>query len=618
MNTNQEIKNYVSQKSNAGALLVTGGWGCGKTYLIHQVINELNEEQERGKECVAVLISLFGIDSIELLHQEIKNKVFFSRGFEKAQKKSKHIVSRVKNFSVNATDILGETFSIAKSINKALTIRWQYYFNVEKDIYCYSTESKAKNHLVKKKLVLFFDDFERSKLDRIELMGVINEYSENRGIKVIVIADEDKIIDKEKETPSDKDVKSKDNEYKYSEFKEKLISRTIKIKIDYKSTINSIITSYEETVDGYRRFLLDNEDLIYNVFIESETDNFRSVKAFVTDYERVYEALKGLNVSSEIETKLFYHFAVMLLGFKSGIYNEGEYGFIFATKKVKEMFSNWSSTYELTAFQNWIVKGIWNEENFINEVSEKFTPNKLTVGEKFIIYNIWDLSQTEIEEGIPEVVEKAYKGELTRDQLINLLQKVHYLNECSVPLPCNIDYLKIQNGFEIRKNRILNFEIEEPKRRTFSEKHQIDKEAYILYEDIEKFDKKLYVLESRKNLIDYLKLKNNINTYDFRYKLIGCFDTELLDLFFNRYLESNNSQKRNMCFTLLGIGFCDNHYLNEYEVKESIENFEKLKTKIQNSEQNKNDYITAIINKKFCDEIDNKIAEMKEYYKLPE
>lgn len=45
-------------------------------------------------------------------------------------------------------------------------------------------------------MVLFFDDFERSKLDRIELMGVINEYSENRKVKVIIIADEEKIARK--------------------------------------------------------------------------------------------------------------------------------------------------------------------------------------------------------------------------------------------------------------------------------------------------------------------------------------------------------------------------------------------------------------------------------------
>lgn len=603
MNTNEEIKYYISQKSNTGALLVTGKWGCGKTYLIRKIIKELNA----GNECVAVLVSLFGVDSIELLHKEIKNKVFFSRGFEKAQKKSKHIVSRVKKFSVNATDILGETFSIAKSINKALTIRWQDYFNVEKDLYCYSEKSETKNHLVKKKLVLFFDDFERSKLDRIELMGVINEYSENREVKVVLIADEDKITDKEK----NKEECLENNIYKYSEFKEKLISRTIKIKTDYKSTIDSIVTSYEETVENYKNFLIKNKDLIYRIFSESETNNFRSVKAFITDYERVHEALKGLSVSSELEPNLFYIFGAMLFSFKNGVYCEGQYGFLFSDIKAQDMFSKWSSTYELNAFQNWIVKGIWDKNSFINEINTRFNKNILSARDKFILYSIWDLEQSDIENGIPEIANMAYAGKLSRDQLISFLQKIHFLKDYSIPMPCEIDYSKFEEGFQLRKRKILDFEIIEPRRHTFCEKYQIDKEAYKLYDDIEDFDKKLYVLEPRKKLIEYLKSDDRINLYNFKNKLIGCFDEEVLELFYNKYLESDNAQKREMCFTLLDISFSDKNYLNDNEIQETIKNLNELKARVESSIQNENDYITAIINKSFSDKIVTMVAEIE-------
>lgn len=607
MNTNDEIKYYISQKSNTGALLVTGKWGCGKTHLIRQIIKELN----KGNEYVAVLVSLFGVDSIELLHQEIKNKVFFSRGFEKAQKKSKQTVSRAKNFSINATDILGETFSIAKSINKALTIRWQDYFNVEKDIYCYSTKSEAKNHLLKKKLVLFFDDFERSKLDRIELMGVINEYSENREIKVILIADEDKITDKEKDNPSDKEECPENNNYKYSEFKEKLISRTIKIKTDYESTIDSIVTSYEETAENYKKFLLKNKDVIYRIFSESDTDNFRSVKVFITDYERVYEVLKSSNTSGELESHLFYNFGAMIFGFKNGNYGETEDGFLFSDIKAKEAFSKWSSTYELNAFQNWIVKGIWDKDNFINEINTKFNKNMLSAGDKFILYSIWDLEQSDIENGMPEITNMAYAGELSRDQLISFLQKIHFLKDYSLPLPCEIDYSKLEEGFQLRKKKILDFEIDEPRMHTFCEKSQIDREAYILYDDIQNFDKKLYVLEPRKNLIEYLKSNNENNLYNFRNKLIGCFDEEVLELFYNKYLESDNAQKREMCSTLLNISFSDKNYLNCNEIKETIKNLNELKVRIENHNKIETDYITSIINKSFCYKLDSKVSDLE-------
>lgn len=612
MNTSEEIKYYVSQKSNTGALLVTGKWGCGKTYLICQIINELNN----GNEYIAVLVSLFGVDSIELLHNEIKNKVFFSRGFDKVQEKSTRTISCVKDLSVLATEILGEAFPIAKSINKALNVRWQDYFNVGNEVKCFCAETE--NHIVKKKLVLFFDDFERSKLDRIELMGVINEYSENREIKVVLIADEDKITNKEKEKATSKDENTEDNEYKYSEFKEKLISRTVKIKTNYKSTIDSILNTYKETIKGYRKFLTDNRELIYCILAESETYNFRSVNAFITDYERVHEVLNGLNVSSKLESNLFYHFGAILFGFKSGFYQESEYGFLFSDIKVKELFSKWSSTYVLNSFQDWIVKGMWSKENLINEVNNKFNSQKLTVAEKFLNYSIWDLSQIDIEKGMPEVIKMAYEGKLNRDQLIKLLQKIHFLRDCSSSLPCDIDYSKIDKGFKFRKQKILKFEIQEPKRHTFSKKSEIDEEAYSLYDNIEELDKKLYVLENRRELLEFLKSDSIKNLYNFKRKLIGDFDAEMLDLFHQKYLKCDNSMKRDMCFMLLDISFCDNHYLNNDEVKETVKNLTELKNRIENCYQNKKDYITAAINKSFGNKINNKVTEIKEYHKLDE
>ena len=55
MDTKQEIMNYIEMKENNGALLITGKWGCGKTFLIKQIAEELNQGK---KYCVAV-ISLY-------------------------------------------------------------------------------------------------------------------------------------------------------------------------------------------------------------------------------------------------------------------------------------------------------------------------------------------------------------------------------------------------------------------------------------------------------------------------------------------------------------------------------------------------------------------------------
>lgn len=636
MNTVDEIRAFISQKENNGALLLTGKWGCGKTFLVNQVINKLNQ----GNDFIAVSISLFGIDSIELLHNEIKNKVFFSRGFEETQKKSKNIFSRIRNFSVNATDILGESFSIAKSINKALTIRWQDYFNVGQYICCYRKNTKMTDHttnkkccnkkekiVIKKRLVLFFDDFERSKLDRIELMGVINEYSENRKVKVIIIADEEKIARKktdenniesnrENDNVNDNDTSiiNYENYFNYSEFKEKLISRTLKIEPDYTAVIDSIINSYDETVIGYKDFLIVNKDIIYQLYIESDSDNFRSVKSFIIDYERLHDAWKNSNVSSENEPNMFYNFGAITFGVKMGIYKKEEYGVLSSASKLTKIFVKWNSIYNLKACQDWFLNNVWNKENFISEINQTFKVQSYTADEKFMLFNLWNLEQKDVENGLPKVIENAYKGKLTRDQLIDLMQKIHSLKKFTVSLPCNIDYTKIENGFEIRKKEILDYKINEPKRYTFTEKSQIDKEAYSLYENIENFDITMNTLESKKEFKKYLETTNDKYAYSFRYKLIGCFDKNLMEMFYKRYLQSSNAIKREMRDTLVYISFCDNKY-SEHDVTETIANLKELQSRLNDSEQSKNDYITAGINKSFCDKIDSKILEIKQYYK---
>ena len=636
MNTVDEIRAFISQKENNGALLLTGKWGCGKTFLVNQVINKLNQ----GNDFIAVSISLFGIDSIELLHNEIKNKVFFSRGFEETQKKSKNIFSRIRNLSVNATDILGESFSIAKSINKALTIRWQDYFNVGQYICCYRKNTKMTDHttnkkccnkkekiVIKKRLVLFFDDFERSKLDRIELMGVINEYSENRKVKVIIIADEEKIARKktdenniesnrENDNVNDNDTSiiNYENYFNYSEFKEKLISRTLKIEPDYTAVIDSIINSYDETVIGYKDFLIVNKDIIYQLYIESDSDNFRSVKSFIIDYERLHDAWKNSNVSSENEPNMFYNFGAITFGVKMGIYKKEEYGVLSSASKLTKIFVKWNSIYNLKACQDWFLNNVWNKENFISEINQTFKVQSYTADEKFMLFNLWNLEQKDVENGLPKVIENAYKGKLTRDQLIDLMQKIHSLKKFTVSLPCNIDYTKIENGFEIRKKEILDYKINEPKRYTFTEKSQIDKEAYSLYENIENFDITMNTLESKKEFKKYLETTNDKYAYSFRYKLIGCFDKNLMEMFYKRYLQSSNAIKREMRDTLVDISFCDNKY-SEHDVTETIANLKELQSRLNDSEQSKNDYITAGINKSFCDKIDSKILEIKQYYK---
>lgn len=67
MNTLEELKYYCNEKQPVGAIMLTGEWGCGKTYFIE---NELRKELE--KTHVIIRISLFGLSSIESIKNEVQ------------------------------------------------------------------------------------------------------------------------------------------------------------------------------------------------------------------------------------------------------------------------------------------------------------------------------------------------------------------------------------------------------------------------------------------------------------------------------------------------------------------------------------------------------------------
>lgn len=100
MDFEAEIHNYISSKEHNGALLVTGKWGCGKTFTLKRVRNSYNE---KGKFVIA-MVSLFGIDSTELLAKKVKETVFFAQT-SKTKEKSQRII---RHFLQNITATLSE------------------------------------------------------------------------------------------------------------------------------------------------------------------------------------------------------------------------------------------------------------------------------------------------------------------------------------------------------------------------------------------------------------------------------------------------------------------------------------------------------------------------------
>ncbi len=171
------IKNYLSIEST-GALMVSGEWGCGKTYHIEKVV--IPALQEEGWNPVKV--SLFGIESVNEIplriadnykrpkndegdRTEKEKSCWFSLGMQKAGK------------------------AVVKGAQLVSSISWLESF-VDVKTLVDKNSGLLYKLIPTEKTVIILDDIERviDIIDVHTLLGVINELVEQRGYKVVVIA----------------------------------------------------------------------------------------------------------------------------------------------------------------------------------------------------------------------------------------------------------------------------------------------------------------------------------------------------------------------------------------------------------------------------------------------
>ena len=166
MNTIDELLYYCNEIEPVGALLLTGEWGCGKTYLIeHQLKTALEDK------AVVIRVTLFGVSSAEEIHSAIK--VSWMSEYCKAKGVSgiTHKIGTVKK-AIKKLDFLPETVR-----NIASTDITAFF--------------PIRNELEGKKVILVFDDLERCCMNISDVLGIINDYCENQKYHTIIVANQE-------------------------------------------------------------------------------------------------------------------------------------------------------------------------------------------------------------------------------------------------------------------------------------------------------------------------------------------------------------------------------------------------------------------------------------------
>lgn len=264
MNQTERLKEIFIKNENKGiAIAITGSWGIGKTFFWNEFIKERIKQEKREREKYyykATLIdkkavfdkrysyvSLFGIETLSDLKTKIYTQLSGHHFSEKEQPKFevprwvKAIASGLKEEKVSQ---LG--FSSSMRFFDSML-----FAQVKDAIIC-------------------FDDFERmsNKLDIKDVMGLANQLKLEKNCQVILILDEDKTEDKNKE--------------KYAEYKEKLIDENIKI-----TSVEPLIRDKAKEVQMDKLLI----DLMVKFADELEIHNFRFFQKVIRLYREFREEL---------------------------------------------------------------------------------------------------------------------------------------------------------------------------------------------------------------------------------------------------------------------------------------------------------------------------------------
>lgn len=263
----KEIVEFYLTTNTSNALMVTGEWGTGKTYYFKNILSNqiitIPTYNDNSKNYKPILISLFGLKSLE----EIQTEILLS------------LIPILKDgkFKLGA--------SIFKSITKGI-------LNLKGlgEITKYVEEIKVNKNIFLNfdDLVLCFDDLERisDKLKLDELIGYINSLVENDKVKIIIIANEDKITAEN-----------------YSVLKEKVIGNSIEFISNIEETYDSIIEDNFNSSFLYLNFLKYQKEFIIEIFTK-KSFNLRILNYCLTYFQNIFsEIQKNLTPENILKDK---------------------------------------------------------------------------------------------------------------------------------------------------------------------------------------------------------------------------------------------------------------------------------------------------------------------------
>ena len=309
---NEMIRDYLEAKKTDYAIMINGDWGCGKSYyIIHNMptiaanaacpapndegqnkLLKWGNKQSRelalkmqGKEdgvqydekhYCPFYVSLYGVSSVDDFYCRVSEGVF---------------------------GMLGTGGNALQSVMESMVG---------------ARVPISAGMLIPYNAVLVFDDLERICLDKIspiEVLGLINIFSEHRNIKVIIVCNEEAF---RKKTIEGNIQLALDDEYR--QYKEKTVRFTYTCRADIWDVYHVLLSKYKEK--EYGAYIEECAERILALFGIGGKSNIRTLKFFIEIYEKLYNEVTNLLTSDarpKILDRLLTTTLIYVMEYKQGV-----------------------------------------------------------------------------------------------------------------------------------------------------------------------------------------------------------------------------------------------------------------------------------------------------------
>jgi hypothetical protein len=163
------VTDYLQDNETEYAIMISGKWGCGKTYFWNKNIVPNLKEQGRKN----IYISLYGVKTIDEIEQKILYKLLnFSTNYKLKKSDTSSIIAEIPKYIDNISNKL----DLGKSNFKAIA---DLFTGIASQLIFQQALFANKN-----KNVICFDDLERldPDLNIVKVLGYINQFVEQNSI----------------------------------------------------------------------------------------------------------------------------------------------------------------------------------------------------------------------------------------------------------------------------------------------------------------------------------------------------------------------------------------------------------------------------------------------------